>query len=162
MIKNTLIEKAIKLEIMPLLAACLLSVNAWINNWVWEPTWSIGIMLVVLLADFLTGTTLSLKNGEGFSTKKATAWGWSVLSTWVLLGIAHNMPRLNREFGFTEIETLIAYIPRALYLYILLIQLGSAIKNAALAGILKGAIADFALKYIDTYKKKLDKDDSQV
>jgi hypothetical protein len=145
-----------KMERMTLLFSVLfVSLQDFLNEWIWHPTWMLGLLLVVLFADLCTGIALSLRRGEGISTRKFTTWCFTVAGFIFLLGVMYNMPRVNTELGlFPMVSPILSVISRCFYLMFLLNPILSAMKNLVLVGALKGPLALFAIKYIDTYKNK--------
>jgi len=137
-----------------LLSVAFMSLQDFLNEWMWSPPWTLSILIVVLHADLFSGIALSLKNGEGFSTKKFASWLFTVVAFLFLLGVTYNMPKINDALGWPAISPILAVISKCFYLLILLNTILSAFKNLVLVGALKGQIALLAIKYIDTYKNK--------
>lgn len=138
-----------------LLSVTFLSLQDFLNEWLWSPTWMIVMLLVVLHADLVTGIALSLRRKEGFSTNKFTTWMFTVAGFLFLLGFMYSMPKVNTELGlFPGFSPVLAVIAKCFYLLMLINPALSSIKNLVLVGALKGPLALYAVKYIDTYKNK--------
>lgn len=127
------------------------------NEWIWNPIWTMGILLAVLIADLISGFALSVKRSQGFSSRKFNVWILSVFGFLFILGVSYNLPRINEEFGFTFLTPLLIIISRCFFLLILLNTLLSAIKNMVLLGAIRGTLGDFFYKYIDTYKNRTER-----
>lgn len=137
-----------------LLIVVFLSYQDFLNEWIWSPFWTIYVLLAILFADLCSGLALSLKRGEGFSTKKFTTWILTCFGFFFVLGVTFNFPKINEALFFPTLSPLLVVVSRCFYLLMLFNTLASTGKNMVLVGALKGNIGLFFLRYIDTYKNK--------
>jgi hypothetical protein len=81
-----------------ILAAILtvfLSVVSFVEQWIWSPLWSLLFFTVILSVDFLLSVIVDFKK-EGLNTAKGIKFLMSVVVAWVVLGVAHNLSKLNK------------------------------------------------------------------
>jgi hypothetical protein len=122
------------------------------ENWLWSPLWSLVFLFIVVVFDMITAIDLQIKLGDTFRTSKVLKTVVDFLFLLGFLGILHSMPKVNAIFGAPQADPFLKLFPPAIYIYVLLNQLASAAKNAALAGRLKPPVSDFVIKYIDRHK----------
>lgn len=144
-------------KVLYILTLVILSIfSAFIQEWVWSPIWMIGFMTVILIGDFITGVGVSFKKNQGFSSRKAMKWVFTVFAVWFVLGVSYNFPKINQEIGIPGVTETLTLFPKILYWIMLLFQLSSCIKNAALLGIFPTKVATWIIKYIDRHKDKIE------
>ena len=144
----------------------LLSLVSFVEQWIWSPLWSLLGFTFILLVDFI----LSIIIDGAFNTKKGVKFVMSVVVAWVILGVAHNLPRLNAEFGAGMVDAKVfALFGTVIYLVWLLFNLLSIVKKSALLGLIPKPIAAFLIRYIDKHKNiieaaepKTDTNDTQA
>lgn len=147
----------IKVQLVILLSA-LTVVIEFINNWVWSPPWTFMFIIIVLISDWLSAIARDCKQGLGFSTKKSEKfWMVKVPMYLVILGIVHNLPKINLIFGPEAMQPVLDKAPGAIYVAVLSYTLTSVLKNCVLAGEFDGRVAQIINKYIDTYKNPKNK-----
>ena len=142
-------------------------VTSYIEMWVWEPFWSLIFLLILVVADTIVAIWISnkraIKGKPGFETNKFRKTLFNVLIYTFILGVMHNLPRVNEEFGIVVVQGIINAFPGISYLYMFCILFPSFLKNIVLLGYFDGMLARFIYKYIDTYKNhvsdKLNTDD---
>lgn len=153
--------KSIFIPKFDLLTFCLFSLGMGgfvivFEEWLWSPIWTFIFLVVVRSFDVVTAIDLAVKDGRGFQTKKLYDTIVSFTFLVIFLGILHNLPKLNQEWGIPDIDNALVLFPRFMYCWVLLNQLGSAAKNAALAKRIKGPFANFIIKYVDKNKDLLE------
>lgn len=137
----------------------LLSIVTFVEQWVWSPLWSLMGFTIILLVDFI----LSIIIEGAFNTKKGVKFVMSVVVAWVILGVAHNLPRLNAEFGEGIIDAKVfSLFGTAVYLVWLLFNLLSIVKKSALLGLIPKPIASFLIRYIDRHKNIIEQAQSKI
>lgn len=131
---------------------------AWIENWVWSPMYTLVFYAIVLSADFLSGIMVGVKvRHEGFLTQKAQRLPIILACHLVLLGLLYNAERINTDIGFADINPIFfSGIARGFYFYTIGVNLVSFVKNLVMLGYVKGAVAQFFEKNIDTQKNVTD------
>lgn len=132
-----------------------------IEQWVWSPIWSLMIFTAVFTVDFILAVMVSVKKvdvGGGFQTNKAVRFILSLLVSWCILGIAHNMSALNAEFGAGMVESKVfSMFATVIYMSWLLFNFMSVIRHASVLGFVPKPIAAFFIKYIDAHKNIISK-----
>lgn len=73
-----------------------------------------------------------------------------------MLGVGYNFPRVNDVLGWPALSPLLTGIVRLLYLLMLTNTIISAGKNLTLVGAISGKVGEFFIKYIDTYKNRVE------
>lgn len=127
-----------------------LSVVSFVEQWIWSPLWSLLFFTVILSVDFLLSVIVDFKK-EGLNTAKGIKFLMSVVVAWVVLGVAHNLSKLNIEFGTKAINSSIFDgFSTVIYMAWLLFNLASIIRHASILGYMPKPIATFFLKYINT------------
>lgn len=139
-----------------LIVVTFLSFEQWLDQYVWHPWWTIYVLLLSMAADLLSGVALSIKRGEHFSTRKFTVWITTVFGFMFMLGVGYNFPRVNNELGWPALSPLLTGIVRLLYLLMLTNTIISTGKNLTLVGAIHGKVGEFFIKYIDTYKNRVE------
>lgn len=122
------------------------------EEWFWSPVWTFIFLVLVRLFDVVTAIDLAIYRGGGFETKKLYDTIVSFTFLLIFLGILHNLPKLNAEWGFIEMDQALTLFPKIMYCWVLFNQISSAAKNAALAKRIDGPFANFIIKYIDRNK----------
>lgn len=143
-------------KVLFLMAVTFLSFEQWLDHYIWHPWWTIYVLLLSMLADLLSGIALSIKRGEHFSTRKFTVWISTMFGFLFMLGVGYNFPRVNDELGWPALSPLLSGIVRLLYLLMLTNTIVSAGKNLTLVGAIHGKVGEFFIKYIDTYKNRVE------
>ena len=137
----------------------LLSLVSFVEQWIWSPLWSLLGFTFILLVDFI----LSIIIDGSFNTKKGIKFVMSVVVAWVILGVAHNLPRLNAEFGAGMVDAKVfALFGTVIYIVWLLFNLLSIVKKSALLGLIPKPIAVFLIKYIDKHKNIIEAAESKT
>jgi phage-related holin len=127
------------------LAALLSYLDAVVATHVWHPSLTYYLMVVLLLADFLTGAGLAWRH-NAFETRKALRVVWKLVSYTFLLAMAHNLGRAERLFG---------WLPEAVLVPIILLLLMSLLKNLSLLGWIEPRLAAWLYRKVDVYKNTL-------
>ena len=143
-------------KVLFLMAVTFLSFEQWLDQYIWHPWWTIYVLLLSMLADLLSGISLSIKRGEHFSTRKFTVWISTMFGFLFMLGVGYNFPRVNDVLGWPALSPLLTGIVRLLYLLMLTNTIISAGKNLTLVGAISGKVGEFFIKYIDTYKNRVE------
>lgn len=127
-----------------------------VTEWIFSPMWALILFWVLILFDFISALSVAYKRGDTFRSNKALKSVKVIVVYTFILGMFHNIPRINDEFGIPEADFIIDKFPGALYIYIFCIVLMSFIKNVVILGLFKGKAANFIYKYIDAYKNTVE------
>lgn len=120
--------------------------------WIWSPYWSFVLLQATLLADMISAIGVSYKRGGGFETRKSFKTILTGLSYTVMLGLIFNLPRVNDEFGFSELTPTISHFGKAVYTFCYTNLALSFLKNVTIIGLIPGPIGKMIYRYIDVYK----------
>lgn len=142
------------LDLVVSLQLALVSMLAFIDQWIWAPYYSLFIYMLLLGADFLSGVAVGMKvKNEGFLTQKGQRIFIIFPAHLIILGILFNAGKINHDLGFQGVDDgVFTFAARAFYFYVMGINLISFMKNMALLGVLKGQIADWFANYVDKHK----------
>ena len=136
--------------------AILISFQDFLNEWVWNPMWTIYVLLAILISDLFFGVALSFKRHQGFSTRKFKIWILTCFGFIFILGATYNFPRINDALYFPMISPVLVVISRCFYLLMLFETCVSAGKNLVLLGGIKGRVAEWFTRYVDTGKNRVE------
>jgi hypothetical protein len=128
-----------------------------LETWLWSPLWSLAIFSAVFFIDFILAVMAAVKTpatvGGGFQTNKAVRFIVSLVFAWCVLGLLHNLPKLNDEFAAGVIDSsAFEKLATAAFLFWLFFNFLSAIRHASKLGFLPKPVAAFFIKYIDAHK----------
>tara|TARA_R110001632_G_scaffold103533_1_gene212264 strand:+ start:693 stop:1232 length:540 start_codon:yes stop_codon:yes gene_type:complete len=153
---KSLFEPKISLLYVIVLSISMGGIISVFETWVWDPYWTFLFLIGVRVFDIITAIDLSIYRGGSFETKKLKKTLIDCLFLMIFLGILHDLPLINQEYGIAEMDSTLKVFPKILYIYVLLNQIASAAKNAALANRISGKFSEYILKYIDKNKDILD------
>lgn len=140
------------LKLVAIMTLVLGFVTSFIEQWVWSPLWTLLLLTIVICLDFIAAVAKNLDK-EGFITNKAIKLPFVLLSYWVFLAIAYNLPALNKELGIEGIgHDVFNIFSKSFYWLCLIINLQSLLHHASSLGLLPKPIANFVLKWIDRHK----------
>ena len=123
------------------LATTLISIPAFIADWIWPDPKAVAILAAVLIADWITGMVRGIKSDAGFQSNLALR----IFPKIAVYGII--LAGINSGFGAT--------LGTIFYSGITGITLVSLVKNAASIGWIKGEVAEFLKKHVDRHKNDI-------
>lgn len=131
-----------------------------VETWIWDPVWTLFLLWGLIGYDLILGLMISVrKRKEGFQSRKALHFVFTITSYTVLLIGAHSVPKIVTWFGVPEEQSaMLILLPRLLYVYTFVAYILSITKNAVLLGHIKGKIARWIYKNFDTYKNDVSDD----
>ncbi len=157
-----LITSKIFVPMIALSAGISLVSITWVETWIWSPVFSLFLLLGAMLLDTITAVKRNLHLGLGVETKKLPNFLINFIIIVGFLSMFHNLSRLN-EVYLSDVEGLnmgLDFLAVVVYMVIFFSQMLSAVKNAAVAGILPKALekilAGILSKYVDIYKNPND------
>lgn len=150
---------------------------AFAQEWIWDPPKAIGIIMILIVVETVTGSIVAVKKGEEFDTKKFGS-GFIVLMAHIfMMAMAHNIasvePSLfwitNAFFGWFAMRNFLSIMKDLVFLKLLrgefidYIKSKLNIKDEMIAKSIKKDLSDDEekkeLDLTPEYKKRPDKDD---
>lgn len=124
-------------------AGALASLWGWVEKEAVDMFPYVTFILVVVIADFATGVMVAAKQGK-FETRKARKLAGKIAAAGLIFLIAH--------WGKKVEPVLLLWLPEAVLIPIVLIDVSSILKNLSLLGLVKPHVAGLLWRHVDAYK----------
>jgi len=134
-----------------------MSPTTFIQEWIWQYPLHVLVVVIFAIADWVLSMMVHAKEGT-FSSRRAKMVIVTVLFYIFLLSALHLIGKMVLDLqptdGLYDIYTIAC---NAVVLVLAVSDFASIIRHAAKLRIIKGAVADYILKTIDTFKDKAKK-----
>lgn len=120
------------------------AVSAFVVDWIFDPAVSFYALILLIMADHLSGMTLAWKRGV-FETRKAARILWTLLSHTALLAFANSLGKGS---------DLLSWMNEGVFVPLVMVNLVSLVKNLSLLGLIKKDFAKIFYKKVDVYKNE--------
>jgi phage-related holin len=118
------------------------AVSSFVVDWVFDPAVSFYALILLIIADHISGMTLAWKR-DVFETRKATRILWTLMSHTALLAFANSLSKGSDVLGWMN---------EGVFVPLVMVNLVSLVKNLSLLGLIKKDFARILYKKIDVYK----------
>jgi len=138
-----------------------------LEDWYWEPLWTIPILVGAYVVDLYTAIRLSgAMKGQAFvfQTNRFKKWVADLIGVLLILGMLHGIPVIAREMGKWQgmgeenlrlIHSFLVGMSWTIFTSIFITSFLSAIGNASKAGMIHPKLGKWISKRIDTYKPSI-------
>lgn len=132
-----------------------------LEEWFWTPFWTLIVFAVVLLWDHITAVIannhkLPAEKKPGYVTEKAKRFPLALVAYITMFVVLHLLAKVIAAFEMNNIlnPEAFEYLAKFVYFLCLTINMLSATRHMASAGMLPKQVSDFMQRFIDVHKKR--------